>query len=242
MRRGRRETNRERYDCISKGVDSTSIESIAAKERLDSNHSVETLATIASDTSKGMSPAVLQTMHEEAYMMYSLSRSNQTYITRSVLPVLTPDGTIASIVAATDSDSSLQLSLPKLLHNIRTVVPRHVDTLAGSMSIYSVGDMIIPHHICGSIILQAACVTAEQLPSGTSATLGRAGLNATQLDTTRLGRAPPSMVPPPIFARDPPPVTAVFDYECKDRNGDWHSVCWDGTVDRRAGLRAFVLF
>jgi hypothetical protein len=109
------------------------------------------------------------------------------------------------------------------------------------MNIYLVGGMIIPHHICGSIIMQAACVKPEQLPSGTSATLGRAGLNATQLDTTRLGRTPPSVVPPPIFARDPPPETAVFSYECRDRADVWHSVCWDGTVDRRVGLRAFVL-
>ena len=145
--------------------------------------------------------------------------------------MLALDGKIARIVVATDSDSTLQLSIAKLLHNIRTVVPRNVDTLAGSMSIYSVGDMIIPHHICGSIILQAACVTSEQLPSGTSATLGRAGLNATQLDATRLGRAPPSMVPPLIFARDPPPETAVFSYECKDRADVWHSMCWDRTVD-----------
>jgi hypothetical protein len=126
----------------------------------------------------------MKAMHEEAYMMYSLSRSNQTYITRTILPVLALDEEIARIVAATDSDSTLQLSIAKLLHNIRTVVPRNVDTLAGLMSIYSVGDMIIPHHICGSIIVQAACVKPEQLPSGTSATLGRAGLNATQLDTT----------------------------------------------------------
>ena len=110
------------------------------------------------------------------------------------------------------------------------------------MCIYSVGDMIVPHHIWGSVIMQAACVKPEQPPSGTSATLGRAGINATQLDTTKLGRAPPSMVPPPIFARDPPSETAVFSYECRDHTDVWYPVCWDGTVDRRVGLRAFIFF
>lgn len=149
---------------------------------------------------------------------------------------------IARVVTATDSDSTLQLAIAKMLHNLCTVVPKNVDTLAGAMVIYQVGDMIVPHHICGSIIMQAACVKSDQLPLGTSATLGRAGLSATQLDTTRLGRVSPSMVSSPIYARDSPSDSAVFSYECRDRSDVWHPVCWDRVIDKRVGLRAFVLF
>lgn len=99
---------------------------------------------------------------EEAYMMYPLSCSDQTYNTHTVLPVVALDGQIMRVVTATDSNLTLQLAIAKMLHNLRTVVPKKVDTLAGVIVIHLVGDMMIPHLICGSIIMHVACITSDQ--------------------------------------------------------------------------------
>ena len=184
---------------------------------------------------------------EEVWMLSSkyrsaISRTHQSYITRSMLPCVTLTGTTLDQVMAIDSDSTLQLAAGELLQNIRMIKPSAVATIAGTMAFTSVGDLMIPHHICGSTILEAVKVKDDQLPTGCNAMLGRAGINACQLDVTRLGRAPPSIVPRAIFSFDPVPQTAVFDHEVRDKFGKWHLVCWDGVVDERCGKRAFVLF
>ena len=184
---------------------------------------------------------------EEVWMLSSkyrsaVSRTHQSYITRSVLPCVSLTGALTSQVIAIDSDSSVQLAAGEFLQNIRMIEPNTLATISGTMAFTSVGDLMIPHHICGSTIVEAVKVKSDQLPTGCNAMLGRAGINACQLDVTRLGRAPPSIVPKAIYAYDPVPQTATFDHEVKDKFGKWHSVCWDGVVDERCGKRAFVLF
>ena len=172
----------------------------------------------------------------------AVSRTHQSYITRSMLPCVSLTGAVTSQVIAIDSDSSVQLAAGEFLQNIRMIEPNTLATISGTMAFTSVGDLMIPHHICGSTIVEAVKVKPDQLPTGCNAMLGRAGINACQLDVTRLGRAPPSIVPKAMYAYDPVPQTATFDHEVKDKFGKWHSVCWDGVVDERCGKRAFVLF
>ena len=186
-------------------------------------------------------------MIDEVWMLSSryqaaVSRANQSYITRIMLPCVSLIGNINDYVFAIDSDSSVQLATSELLQNIRMIKPNAVATIAGTLAFTSVGDIMIPHHISGSIIVEAIEVKPNQLPTGCNAMLGRAGINACQIDVTRIGRAPPSIVPRVMFSYDPIPPTAIFGYEVRDKRRNWHSVCWDGVIDERCGKRAFVLF
>jgi len=170
------------------------------------------------------------------------SRMNQSYIVRSMLECIAADGLLSDRVVAIDSDSSLQLALGELLQNVREIKPSNIDTIAGSLCISSVGDLVLPHPVCGSMIVEAVNVKPDELPTGCSALLGRAGINACQLDVTRLGRVPPSIVPRALYAHGPVPEGASFGHEVKDKLDKWHPVCWDGVIDTRVGKRAFVLF
>ena len=75
---------------------------------------------------------------------------------------------------------------------------------AGGLKLSQVGDLIIPHHIAGSMILETAVVDVSNLPSGCQLSLGRPGKNALQISGDALGNLPPSLLRTPIYNRIAP--------------------------------------
>ena len=161
-------------------------------------------------------------MCHEAYMM---SAPCQSYITRCSGTVVTPRATLDLLEIAVDTDSSLHLATVDLLHNVRKCSGRKVKTLAGYVQIQSIGELVIPHCIVGSVIVEATVVTKDILPGGTRVTLGRSAINATYLDPTALVDVAPSLVSPATFKTKPVPSHITYDYVVRDKNDAWHAVC-----------------
>lgn len=184
-------------------------------------------------------------MNHMSYMnsTYSpgITPTRQTNIARAILSIVKRSSRADPVVTAPDSDSSFDISTSKNLHNER---PGRLvcGTLAGDTSFDRVGDLIIPHHIGGSTVVEASIAKPSAMPSGTSAALGKAALHILQLDVSRLICAPPLVIQHAVYSFDPPAETAVFEHEYKDRNDIWHPVCFSGTLDKRVGTRCFVLF
>ena len=202
-------------------------------------------------TYDGMYDSVMDLMLHENFMMeiersedaFMLSRPNQSHIIRTIIESVTPDITVTNTVTCIDGGSSLQLAVAALLHNIRSKVVGKVRGFAGGLKLSQVGDLIIPHHIAGSIILETAVVDVANLPSGCRLSLGRPGKNALQISGDALGNLPPSLLRAPIYNRIAPPSGLLWDqFLVTDKHGGTHKVVWDGVVDTRAGERAFVLF
>ena len=104
------------------------------------------------------------------------------------------------------------------------------------------GDLVIPHHIGGSIIVKTTVVRENILPMGTHATLGHPAINAMYLGPTALVKVAPSLVSRAILKTKPALLSVMFDYIVCDKNDAWHDACCDGVVDIRSGKHAFVRF
>jgi len=180
------------------------------------------------------------TVAHEAFM---LRRPAQTYIVRTLLEYVDAKNVLAPHVTAIDLGSSLTLSVKQMLYNIRDKNLGVVAGFAGSTTLKRVGDLIIPHPIKGSTILESALVDQSMLPSGTHVSIGRGGSNALNLKSEALAGAPPSIIPAPVFKHDKPdPSLNWGDFCVHGRDGLLHPVVWDGVLDTRIGERAFVLF
>ena len=104
--------------------------------------------------------------------------------------VVTPRAVLEPLVMAVDTDSSLQPATADLLHNVRKCGGKKIKTLAGYVDTQSIGDLVIPHRVVGSIIVEATVVAKDILPGGTRVTLGRPAINAAYLDTNALVDVP----------------------------------------------------
>ena len=127
--------------------------------------------------------------------------------------------------------------------NMRSKKVGKVRGFAGGLKLSQVGDLVIPHHIAGSIILETAVVDVSNLPSDCQISIGRPGINALQISGDALGNLPPSLLRSPLYNRTAPPLGLSWDqFLVTDNHGNVHKVVWDGVTDSRVGERAFVLF
>ena len=136
------------------------VEDIIAREILI-NDEVDDFADADSQNIQAM---VADYMVHEAFMM---SAPRQSYITRCSSMVVTPRAVLEPLVMAVDTDSSLQLATADLLHNVRKCGGKKIKTLAGYVDTQSIGDLVIPHRVVGSIIVEATVVAKDILPGGT---------------------------------------------------------------------------
>ena len=95
---------------------------------------------------------------EEHFM---LSRPSQSYIVCTLVDYVDATAHLVKKVTAIDSGSSLTLTVECLLHNLRKKDLGTVRGFAGSLTLKRVGDLIIPHPIAGSNILDAARVGSD---------------------------------------------------------------------------------
>ena len=81
-----------------------------------------------------------------------------------------------------------------------------------------VGDLIVPHQIGRSTVLEACIVKPSAMPLGTSMALGKAAIHILQLDVTRLCYTPPLVIQHMSYLFDPPTEIAVFKHEYRDQD------------------------
>ena len=179
----------------------------------------------------------------QAHEHFMFRRPKQSYIVRTLIEYISAKCVLTPRATAVDLGSSLTLAVEQLLYNLRDKDLGLVLGFAGSLTLNRVGDLIIPHPIAGSSILESACVKPSMLPSGTCVSIGRGGANVLNLKTDELASAPPSIVPRPQYRSKEPDVSLKWNEFCvKGRDGLLHPVVWDGVLDKRVGVRAFVLF
>ena len=89
------------------------------------------------------------------------------------------------VVTATNSDSSFNIGISKNLYNKHS---GHLvrGTLAGNTSFDRVGNLIVPHHIGSSTIMEASVAKPLAMPLGKSSALGKAVLHILRLHVTKL--------------------------------------------------------
>ena len=180
---------------------------------------------------------------EQTHEHFMLSRPKQSYIVRTLIEYISTKCVLTPRVTAVDLGSSLTLAVEQLLYNLRDKDLGLVLGFAGSVTLNRVGDLIIPHPIAGSSILESACVKPSMLPSGTCVSIGRGGANVLNLKTDDLASAPPSIVPRPEYRSKKPDASLEWNtFRVKGRDGLLHPVVWDGVLDKRVGVRALVLF